>query len=126
MNESILNHLFLPHYLPSSADGDFLIQNNRQYEHMILEYMKEYLNLFESTNDTTKLPIFSVLSHCVKHWSVLQNPQNFTESNLQSIITQLIPGSFLPLYFHAQNASLRLLQHRDLRITHKSRILIHS
>ncbi|CAF4169552.1 unnamed protein product [Rotaria sp. Silwood2] len=73
---------------------------------MILEYVKEYLNLFESTNDTNKLPILSVLSHCVKNWSVLQNPENFTESNLQSIITELTPGSFLPLYFHAQNAAI--------------------
>ncbi|CAF1340953.1 unnamed protein product [Rotaria sp. Silwood1] len=106
MNESILNHLFLPHYLPSSADDDFLIKSNHQHEYMILEYMKEYLNLFESTNDTNKLSIFSVLISCVKHWSILQNPQTFTEANLQSIITQLTPGSFLPLYFHAQNAAI--------------------
>ncbi|CAF4577760.1 unnamed protein product [Rotaria sp. Silwood2] len=73
---------------------------------MVLEYMKEYLNLFESTNNTNKLTILSVLSHCVKHWSVLQNFQNFTESNLQFIIMRLTPGSFLPLYYHAQNAAI--------------------
>ncbi|CAF3595516.1 unnamed protein product [Rotaria sp. Silwood1] len=107
MDESILNHLFLPHYLPSSADDDFLIKSNHQHEYRILEYMKEYLNVIESVNDTKKLPIFQVLNnYCLKDWSVLQNSQNFSESNLQSIIEQLQPGSFLPLYFNAQNAAI--------------------
>ncbi|CAF4652662.1 unnamed protein product, partial [Rotaria socialis] len=106
MNESILNHLFLPHYLPSSVDDDYFLQNNHQYEHMILEYMKEYFNQLESTKETSELPIFSALINCVKHWSILQNRQTCTEANLQSTITKLTPGSFLPLYFDAQNAAI--------------------
>ncbi|CAF2053870.1 unnamed protein product, partial [Rotaria magnacalcarata] len=106
MNESILNHLFLPHYLPSSVDDDYFLQNNHQYEHMILEYMKEYFNQLESTKETSELPIFSALINCVKHWSILQNPQTCTEANLQSTIMKLTPGNFLPFYFHAQNAAI--------------------
>ncbi|CAF4958708.1 unnamed protein product, partial [Rotaria socialis] len=106
MNKSVLNHLFLPHYLPSSVDHDYFLQNNHQYEYIILEYMKNYFNQLESTKETSKFSIFSVLISCVKHWSILQNPQTCTEGNLQSIITQLTPGSFLPLYFHVQNAAI--------------------
>ncbi|CAF3462404.1 unnamed protein product [Rotaria socialis] len=106
MNESILNHLFLPHYLPSSVDHDYFLQNNHQHEHMILEYMKAYFNQLESTKETSELSIFSALVNCVKHWSSLQNPQTCADANLQSTIMKLTPGSFLPLYFHAQNAAI--------------------
>jgi len=82
MNESILNHLFLPHYLPSPAADDFLIQDNHQNEYKILECMEEYLNSFESTDATISLPIFRLLTDCIQHWSVLQNPQNISVSNL--------------------------------------------
>jgi len=107
MHESILNHLFLPHYLPSSADDDFLIGSNYQYEYKILEYMKQYLDTFELPNATNNLPIFQILNdYCFKSWSILQNSQKFSESNIQTIIEQLPPGSFLPLYFRAQNAAI--------------------
>jgi hypothetical protein len=108
MNESILNHLFLPHYLPPSADADFLIQHNHQNEHKILECMKDHLNSFASTNATNLLPIFQILMDCVERWSILQNPQKFSVSNIRSTIQQLPSGSFLPLYFHAQNAAIMI------------------
>jgi hypothetical protein len=106
MDESILNHLFLPQYLPSAAEADFLIQNEHQNEHKILECMKEYLNKFESGDAAIKLPIFRTLIDCIERWSVLQNPQTVSISNLQAAMKQLPVGCFLPLYFHAQNAAI--------------------
>jgi hypothetical protein len=106
MNESLINHLFLPQYLPSSADDDFLLQNNHQNEYMLLECMKGYLNSFESIDTPNSLPIFRILTDCIQRWSILQNPQNISVSNLQSAIGQLPSGGFLPLYFHAQNAAI--------------------
>ncbi|CAF0875007.1 unnamed protein product [Rotaria sordida] len=107
MEESILNHLFLPHYLPSSADDDFIIGFNCQYEYKILEYIKQYLDTFELTNAINNLPIFQILNdYCLKSWSILQNSQNFSGSTIQNIIEELPPGSFLPLYFRAQNAAI--------------------
>jgi hypothetical protein len=106
MNKSVVNHLFLPCYLPSSADADFLIQNNHQNEHILLGCMKAYFKSFASTDATNILPIFQILVDCVERWSFLQNPQQFSTSNLQSTIGQLPPESFLPLYFHAQNAAI--------------------
>ena len=106
MDKSLLNHLFLPHHLPASADDDFLIQNEHQNEHMLLECMKEYLNSFELTNATSLLPIFRILIDCVQSWSVLQNPKQISVSNLQSAIEQLPAGGFFSLYFHPQNAAI--------------------
>jgi hypothetical protein len=106
MNESILNHLFLPHYLPSSADDDYLIQRNYANEHKLLECMKAYLNSFAATNATSILPIFRTLNECIQRWSILQDPQTISVSKIQSTIEQLPAGSFLPLYFHVQNAAI--------------------
>ena len=105
MDESILHHLFLPQYLPSSAADDFLIENNHQNEHMLLECMKEYLNTFQSI-DAFSLPIFGILTDCVERWSLLQNVQNISVTKLQSSFNELPSGSFLPLYFHNQNAAI--------------------
>ncbi|CAF0876296.1 unnamed protein product [Rotaria sp. Silwood1] len=107
MDESILNHLFLPPYLPSSADEDFLIQNNHENEYKLLEFMKEYLDNCELTNNLKTLPIFHVFKDkCLQNWCQLQNIRNFSTSNLQSTIEQLSSGGFLPLYFEAQNAAI--------------------
>ncbi|CAF1935920.1 unnamed protein product [Rotaria magnacalcarata] len=106
MNESILYHLFLPHYLPSSTEDDYLLESNHEAEYILLERMKEYFGTLQSTNDANKLPMLEMLTDCVKRWSILQNPREFAISNLQPSIEQLPPGSFLPLYFNAQNAAI--------------------
>ncbi|CAM4959090.1 unnamed protein product [Rotaria socialis] len=106
MNESLLNHLFLPHYLPSSADNDFLIQQNHQHEHKLLDSMNEYLNSVKWPDAPAILSVIRILIDCGERWSHLQNFQNFNVLNIQSTIAQLEPGSFLPLYFHAQNAAI--------------------
>ncbi|CAF1403176.1 unnamed protein product [Adineta steineri] len=103
MNESILNHLFLPCDLPSSADKDYLIQDDCQNEYKILECMNKFL---VSLNENNSLPIFSTLQNCIQQWSVIQNPKNCSVSILQSTIEKLMPGNFLPLYIHAQNAAV--------------------
>ncbi|CAF1097430.1 unnamed protein product [Adineta steineri] len=106
MDESILNHLFLPHHLPSSADSDFLTKGKHENEYKLLECMTECFKLLESADATNKLSIFSLFTDCIERWSVLQNPQGFSVSNIQSAIEQLPLGGFLPLYFHAQNAAI--------------------
>ncbi len=98
MNESILNHLFLPHYLPSSADTDFLIQHNHQNEHQILECMKEYLNSSQCGNTAVTLPIFRTLIDCIQRRSILQNPQTISVPNLQASMKELPSGCFLSLF----------------------------
>ncbi|CAF2881854.1 unnamed protein product [Rotaria sp. Silwood2] len=106
MNQSILNHLFLPHYLPFSAADDYLLQNNHENEYMLLECMEEYLNSFASTDVSDSLPILRILAECAQRWSALQDPKNISVSKLQSAIERLPSGGFLPLYFYAQNAAI--------------------
>ncbi|CAF4981090.1 unnamed protein product, partial [Rotaria sp. Silwood1] len=103
INESILNHLFLPHGLSSSAYADYLIQSNHQNEYKILECMNEY---WQSLDRKNELPILSILRTCTERWSIIQNTKNCSVPLLQSIIRKLSPGDFLPLYFHAQNAAI--------------------
>ncbi|CAF4113732.1 unnamed protein product [Rotaria sp. Silwood2] len=103
MNESILNHLFLPLHLPSSAESDFCIRSNHRNEHIILECMNEFLNSFDAS---MVLPIIRVLTDCTQRWSMLQKSPKISVSNLQSIIEQVPAGGFLPIYFHAQNAAI--------------------
>ncbi|UJR12234.1 hypothetical protein I4U23_016411 [Adineta vaga] len=106
MNESILNHLFLPQYLPSSADNDYLTGQNHQNEHELLEYVNGYFHTIRSTDIGRKLPIYSILMDCIDRWSHLQSRQNYSIKNIQSTIEQLPSGHFLPLYFHAQNTAI--------------------
>ncbi|CAM4909258.1 unnamed protein product [Rotaria socialis] len=106
MNTSILYHLFLPHYLPSCTEDDFLLELDHQHEYTLLECMKKYLDTLQPNNGANKLPMLEMLTDCVKRWSILQNPRKFTKSNLQSSIEKLPPGNFLPLYFYAQNAAI--------------------
>ncbi|CAF0948665.1 unnamed protein product, partial [Didymodactylos carnosus] len=101
--ESILNHLFLPLYLPSSANDDYLIQHDHRNEYKLLECITEFLKSLEKK---LALPTFSTLINCIERWSVIQNPKNCSVSNLQLTIEQLAPGDFLSLYFHAQNAAV--------------------
>lgn len=103
LNQSVLNHLYLPFHLPSSADDDYLIKSNHQNEYKLLEVLNQF---FESLDGKKTLPIFRNLKNCIKRWQVLQNPNNFTVANLQSIIEKLDPGDFLSIYFHAQNAAI--------------------
>ncbi|CAF3342468.1 unnamed protein product [Rotaria socialis] len=103
LNESILNHLFLPLYLPSSAEADFCIRYNHRNEYMILECVDEFLN---SMDTTMMLPIIQVLIDCTQNWSMLQKMHQLSGFNLQLAIEKLTCGSFLPLYFHAQNAAI--------------------
>jgi hypothetical protein len=106
MDESILNHLFLPHYLPNSADNDLLIQGKHETEYKLLECLNEFFNSINATHVMITLSIFLILHDCVKCWSILQNPQNLSVLNIQSTIEKLSLGSFLPLYFHTQNAAI--------------------
>ena len=106
MTESILNHLFLPQYLPSSAKDDFLMKNDHQNEFKLLLYIDESLNQLQSADPQNQLPILETLINCTKRWLFLQNLQNFSESHLQTTMEQLSAGNFLPLYFRAQNAAI--------------------
>ena len=56
MNESILNHLFLPYHLPSSANDDFLLGNNHQNEFLLLECMNEFLRMTQLSDDENSIP----------------------------------------------------------------------
>ena len=103
MHTSIYNHLFLPCYLPSAAEDDFLIRNNSHNEYKLLESIHGFFN---SLDQNKRLPIFSVLNNCIQRWSILQNLSNISVSHLQSTLRQLQPGDFLPLYFHTQNAAI--------------------
>ncbi|UJR11323.1 hypothetical protein I4U23_015504 [Adineta vaga] len=103
IEESILNHLFLPINLPTSEDKDYLTQNQHENEYKLLEYI---IKFFKSFDEKCILPIFPKLINCIQRWSVIQNPKNCTPSNLQLSIQQLQSCEFLPLYFHAQNAAI--------------------
>ena len=103
MNDSLINHLFLPCDLPSSSDIDYLLQSNHHNEYQLLEQLKHFFLTWEIK---PTLPIFSTLKECVQKWSIIQNQQSCSLSTLQSIIENLVPGNFLPLYFHAQNAAI--------------------
>jgi hypothetical protein len=46
------------------------------------------------------------LIDCTQRWSILQKNSNLSISKIKSIIEQLPEGSFLPMYFHAQNAAI--------------------
>ncbi|CAF1466508.1 unnamed protein product [Adineta ricciae] len=103
VDESILNHLFLPHGLSSSASSDHLIQSDHQNEYKLLQCMNNY---WKSLDENNQLPIFSTLKTCTERWSTIQNTKKCSISVLQSIIQKLSPGDFLPLYFYAQNAAI--------------------
>ncbi|CAF1027813.1 unnamed protein product [Adineta steineri] len=106
MDASVLNHLFLPQHLPSSADADYLIGQNHQHEHELLEHMNEYFYTIASTDIVNKLPVMSILMECINRWSHLQNRHNYSITNIQSTLEQIPSDHFLPLYFHAQNAAI--------------------
>ena len=106
MDRSVLDHLFLPCDLPSSSADDCLTQNEHVDEHMLLDYIKTFLNSPECADMQMTLPVIRTLADCVERWSILQNPRTLTVLKIQSVIEQLPPGSFLPLYFHAQNAAI--------------------
>ena len=103
VDTSILHHLFLPCYLPSSNKNDYLIQDNHRNEHEILICMKDFL---QSLDETLSLPIFSIIIKCINNWLNLQDSNNLNIFDLQSTIEQLKPGDFFPLYFHTQNAAI--------------------
>ncbi|CAM4883176.1 unnamed protein product [Rotaria socialis] len=103
INKSILNHLFLPHDLPSSADDDYLIQSNHENEYKILECMKDFL---QSMGTNNQLPVIEILKKSIQRWSIIQNTKTCSVPILQSTIQELTSGDFLPLYFHAQNAAI--------------------
>jgi hypothetical protein len=101
LNQSILNHLFLPYDLPSS--DDHLIESDHQNEYKLLELVNQF---FESLDAKKTLPIFPILKNCIHRWSILQNPNGCSVSTLQSTIEKLEPGDILSIYFHAQNAAI--------------------
>ncbi|CAF2569715.1 unnamed protein product [Rotaria sp. Silwood2] len=103
MNESILNHLFLPLNLPSSNNSDYLTESNHQNEYKLLEYIDEFLQSPDVGNELSVLPI---LKKCIQNWLIVQNVKNCSVENLQSTIQKLKPDDFLPLYFYAQNAAI--------------------
>ena len=103
IDESILNHLFLPHGLSSSAKDDYLVQSNHQNEYKILECMNAYLQSLDKENE---LPILTILKTCTEHWLIIQNTTNCSVPLLQSTMQKLSPGDCLPLYFYAQNAAV--------------------
>ncbi|CAF1024726.1 unnamed protein product [Adineta steineri] len=106
MTESILNHLFLPFYLPSSSETDFCLQSNHRYEYIILECMLEFLKSYELNNMNIILSTIQTLIDCTHRWCTIQKVHNHSISKLKSLIEQLPSGAFLPMYFHAQNAAI--------------------
>ena len=104
--DSLLNHLFLPCYLPSSAESDFCLRSNHRNEYIILEHMNEFLNSLESSDASIVWPIIRILIDCTQRWSTLQRVHNLSVLNLQSIIENLPSNSYLPMYFYAQNAAI--------------------
>ncbi|CAF1530271.1 unnamed protein product [Adineta ricciae] len=106
MDELILNHLFLPHYLPNSADEDLLIKGKHENEYKLLDCLNEYFNSIAPTHLPFTLPVFRIIHDGIKRWAAFQNPQNFSVSNEQFTIEKLSSGSCLPRYFHTQNASI--------------------
>ena len=101
MDESLLNHLFLPWDLSSSAKEDFLSRN----EHQLLNCINNYFNTIQSTTIIT-LPVLETVRECIQRWSLVQNPSECTQSTIQSTLEQLALGSFMPFYFHTQNAAI--------------------
>ncbi|CAF1452648.1 unnamed protein product [Adineta ricciae] len=106
MDESILNHLFLPHHLPGSANEDFLIKGKHENEYKLLECLDKYFNLVTPAHVPITLPVFRVFHDIIKRWVVLQNPQNLSVQDIQTTLEKLSAGTLLPLYFHAQNAAI--------------------
>ena len=106
MNQSIINHLFLPHNLPSNADNDFLLRNNHSNESSILGWVQKYLISFAETHEIESFRVFSVLNDCIANWFTVQNPQGRIATTFKSAIEKLTEGYFLPIYFHAQNAAI--------------------
>ncbi|CAF1656053.1 unnamed protein product, partial [Adineta ricciae] len=106
MDESILNHLFLPHHLPDSADEDFLIKGKHENEYKLLECLNEYFNSVTSAHVPFTPPVFRIFHDTIKRWAVLQNPQNLSVQDIQTTLEKLSTGTLLPLYFHAQNAAI--------------------
>ncbi|CAF4475702.1 unnamed protein product, partial [Rotaria socialis] len=111
MDESIVNHLFLPCYLPLSEDHDYLIQYKHVNGYKLLEYMNGYFGSSESVYTTVSSKVlshvFRIFIDCIKRWSTLQNQQSMlSASDLQTVIKQVPGGGFLPIYFHAQNAAI--------------------
>ncbi|UJR29753.1 hypothetical protein I4U23_017301 [Adineta vaga] len=106
MNESLINHLFLPYNLPCSSDDDYLLKKNHENEYKLLEYINEYfdLNKFIYTKDL--FPFIDIFMTSIQRWSILQNPQTLFKSQFRCFIEELKSGDFLPLYFHNQNASI--------------------
>ncbi|CAF0959459.1 unnamed protein product [Adineta steineri] len=106
MNESILNHLFLPYHLPSTANDDFLLGNNNKNEFLLLECMDEFLRITQLVDGDNSLRNIRVLTDCFSRWSVRQNSQNISIQNIQTTLENLPSGSFTPLYMPAQNAAI--------------------
>jgi hypothetical protein len=102
----MINHLFLPQYLPSSADDDDLFANDHRNEHKLLQCLNQFFDTLQSNQTITMLPVFRIIMDCTTRWSALQNPQHFSMSNLQLVFEQLQSGHFLPFYFHKQNAAI--------------------
>ena len=104
IDESLLNHLFLPLVLPSSGESDFCLRSNHRNESVLLECLRDFLDSFA---ELSQLPIVVDLRDCVRRWCVLQtSADHLFVSRLQSSFDQLSSGAFLPLYFHTQNATI--------------------
>ena len=101
LNESILNHLFLPIHLPFSSENDFCLRSNHRNEYLILECLNEYFHSYDSIDSFIQL-----LIDCTQRWLTVQKLSHLSIASLKSTIEQLLPGAFLPLYFHSQNAAI--------------------
>ena len=101
LNDSILNHLFLPIDLPFSSEKDYCLRSNHRNEYLILEYLKEFFQSYQLTN-----PMIECLINCTERWSIIQNNSHLSISNIKSLIEQLPSASFLPIYMHNQNSSI--------------------
>ncbi|CAF1128844.1 unnamed protein product [Adineta ricciae] len=106
MNESLLNHLFLPYHLPSCAADDYLLKDNHQKEFLLLECMNEFLRTTQSCDGDESLRHIQVLTDCFSRWSAWQESHHVSAQNIQSTLENLPPGSFTPLYIRAQNAAI--------------------
>lgn len=104
LNKSVLNHLFLPCYLPNSSEDDYLIGDDHQNEYELLELMKEFLKSL--TGNKFSLEFFRNLIICIERWINVQDRKKLSADNFQKTIDQLVPGDFLPIYFHCQNAAI--------------------
>lgn len=106
MNESILNHLFLPCYLPSVATDDSLLGDNHQNEYLLLECMNEFLRTIQLSDGDNPLKNIQVLTDCFSRWSARQKSENISVQNIQTVLENLPSGSFTPFYIQAQNAAI--------------------